>query len=152
MWRFVGPSTACNVVSMRLNMSFSTQVQEVETGIWCKCQIMHRPATPSPEHIFKTLGLHKKGWERRAAALAQKAQSVVQQIGAVVDRTNAMGSADCLIVRCHIVLPFTHKDYILRPSARPTSSKSPCLKVIAAGQQCMRSSRSVMPCIPRWKH
>lgn len=74
------------------------QVQEVETGAWCKTEIAFRPVTSSPQQMYGQLGLHRRGLERRVALAAERFQQAVKQTAAVLDRTNAMGTADCLLV------------------------------------------------------
>ena len=78
---------------------FCSQVQDAEDAkALYRTEILYRPSQPGPAEMYDRLGLHRKGLQRKAAHMALWAQSVAREFSAVLDRTNAMGAADCLLV------------------------------------------------------
>ena len=74
------------------------QVQEKEQGIWCRTEILYRPSQPAPAEVYSQLGLHRHPLLRRAAQLSARCRHLASQATTVLDRTNAMGTPDCLLV------------------------------------------------------
>lgn len=73
-------------------------MQEAEGGAWCRTEIIFRPQQPPPAEMYERLGLHRRGIRRGAAHLSLWARDVARELNATLDRTNAMGVADCLLV------------------------------------------------------
>jgi hypothetical protein len=53
---------------------------------------------PPPLEMYSQLGLHRQKVLRNGARLAWWAKGVADQVTSLVDRTNLMGSGDCLLV------------------------------------------------------
>lgn len=54
---------------------------------------------PPPLEMYSQLGLHRQKVLRNGARLAWWAKGVADQVTSLVDRTNLMGSGDCLLVK-----------------------------------------------------
>ena len=83
---------------MRLAWRFACQVHASEENVWCRTEVIYRPQQPAPAAVYARLGPQRMQLVRRAAMLGLWARDAGRKIAAALDRTNAIGVVDCMLV------------------------------------------------------